>query len=227
MPASRGLPSPDQIVEFLKTADAKVGKREIARAFGVKGADRIELKKILRKMADDGLIATRRKRMSDAAGLPPVTVLRVTGVDSDGELFGEPAEWAREGEAVPKVIILMSTGRNRASSIKPPGVGDQLLCRLSRTNDATYPYEARIIRKLQGAKGHIVGVYQPSLRGNGRVLSANRKDRLEFEVARGDEGGAQKGELVRAEITRERGRGFAQVRIVERLGDAADQRNIS
>ena len=227
MARSQGLPSPDQIVEFLKTADAKVGKREIARAFGVKGADRVELKKILRKMADDGLIATRRKRMSDAAGLPPVTVVRVAGVDSDGELFGEPAEWAREGEALPKILIQTSTGRNRSSSIKPPGIGDQLLCRISSTNDATYPYDARIIRKLQGAKGHIVGVYQPSSRGSGRVLSANRKDRLEFEVARGDEGGAQKGELVRAEITRERGRGFAQVRIVERLGDAADQRNIS
>ncbi|MGI9513871.1 MAG: ribonuclease R [Anderseniella sp.] len=227
MARSRGLPSSDQIVEFLKTADSKVGKREIARAFGVKGADRIELKKILRKMADDGLIATRRKRMSDASGLPPVTVVRVTGVDADGELVGEPAEWAREGEDVPKIIILASTGRKRSSSAKPPGAGDQLLCRISRTDDATYPYEARIIRKLQGSKGHVVGVYQPSSRGGGRVVSANRKDRLEFEVPRDDNGGAAKGELVRAEITRERRRGFAQVRVVERLGDAADQRNIS
>ena len=99
MTRSQGLPSTDQIVEFLKTADAKVGKREIARAFGVKGADRVELKKILRKMADDGLIATRRKRMSDASGLPPVTVVRIIGQDADGELVGEPAEWAPEDGA--------------------------------------------------------------------------------------------------------------------------------
>ncbi len=227
MARSRGLPSPEQILEFLKTADAKVGKREIARAFGVKGADRVDLKKILRKMADDGLIATRRKRMSDASGLPPVTVLRITGLDSDGELVGEPAEWAREGETPPKVIIQTRGGSNRASFTKPPGVGDQVLCRISSTDDETYPYEARLIRKLPGATGHVVGTYHPSSRGNGRVLSANRKDRLEFEVARGDEGGAQKGELVRAEITRERRHGTAQVRIIERLGDAKDQRNIS
>ena len=78
MARSRGLPSPEQVLEFLNTADAKVGKREIARAFGIKGAERIELKKLLRKMAEDGLIETRRKRLSDASGLPPVTVIRIT-----------------------------------------------------------------------------------------------------------------------------------------------------
>jgi len=227
MTRSRGLPSPEQILEFLKTADAKVGKREIARAFGVKGTDRVELKKILRKMADDGLIASRRKRMSEASGLPPVTVLRITGLDVDGELVGEPAEWGRDGEMPPKVIILTGGGRNRSSTPKPPGIGDLVLCRISSTNDIAYPYEARVIRKLPGVTGHVVGVYQPSSRGKGRVLSANRKDKLDFEVAHGDEGGAHKGELVRAEIIRDRRRGTAEVRIVERLGDAADQRNIS
>ena len=226
MAARRGLPSPEEIVEFLNSADSKVGKREIARAFGIKGADRIELKKILRKMADDGLIATRRRRMSDASGLPPVTVLRVTGLDADGELIGEPAEWAREGEAPPKVVILAPPARGRSSAARAPGIGDQVLCRISRSTDATYPYEGRIIRKLPGPKGHIVGIYQPTPRG-GRVISANRKDKLEFEVARGDDGGAQKGELVRAEVTKGRGHGFRQVRVAERLGDAADQRNIS
>lgn len=227
MARSRGLPSPEQILEFLNTADAKVGKREIARAFGIKGAERIELKKLLRKMAEDGLIASRRKRMSDASGLPPVTVIRITGLDSDGELVGEPAEWARESESPPKVVVIARGQRNRSSPAKPPGVGDLVLCRISPASDETYAYEARIIRKLPGATGHVVGVYQPSTRGIGRVLSANRKDKQEFEVDSGDSAGAQKGELVRAEIVRKFGRGTSRVRIVERLGDAADQNNIS
>ncbi len=227
MTRSRGLPSPEQILEFLKTADTKVGKREIARAFGVKGTDRVELKKILRKMADDGLIASRRKRMSEASGLPPVTVLRITGLDVDGELVGEPAEWGGDGETPPKVVILTGGGRNRSPTPNPPGIGDLVLCRISSTHDVAFPYEARVIRKIPGATGHVVGVFQPSSRGKGRVLSANRKDKIDFEVAHGDEGGAHKGELVRAEIIRDRRRGTAEVRIVERLGDAADQRNIS
>jgi ribonuclease R len=229
MARSRGLPSPEQILEFLKTADAKTGKREIARAFGVKGADRVELKKILRKMADDGLIASRRKRLSDATGLPPVTVLRVVGVDSDGELFAEPAEWMDHGSQPPKILVLSKKPVRRARGGETPalGAGDTILARVSSTGDKTYPYEARIIKQLKGPSGTVVGVFTALPRGGGQIMSANRKDKQGFDVQRGDEGDAKSGDLVRAEITRQRGRGYAQARVVERLGKSDDQRNVS
>ena len=50
------LPSRQEILDFLATSTSESGKREIARAFGVKGGDRIALKELLRDMADDGLI---------------------------------------------------------------------------------------------------------------------------------------------------------------------------
>ena len=41
------LPSKQDILDFLATATGEAGKREIARAFGVKGGDRIALKELL------------------------------------------------------------------------------------------------------------------------------------------------------------------------------------
>ena len=38
-----GLPSREDILEYLRGAGAKAGKREIARAFAVKGDDRVAL----------------------------------------------------------------------------------------------------------------------------------------------------------------------------------------
>lgn len=35
-----GLPTPEQILEFIQTSDQVVGKREIAKAFGLKGQER-------------------------------------------------------------------------------------------------------------------------------------------------------------------------------------------
>ena len=58
------LPSKQDILDFLATATGEAGKREIARAFGVKGGDRIALKALLRDMADDGLIAGSRRKLT-------------------------------------------------------------------------------------------------------------------------------------------------------------------
>ncbi len=44
----RGFPDRTAIVAFIKAQTGKVGTREIAREFGLKNADRIELKRILR-----------------------------------------------------------------------------------------------------------------------------------------------------------------------------------
>ena len=46
MPRKRpaGLPSRKQILDFIATSDQPAGKREIARAFGLSGQAKIELK---------------------------------------------------------------------------------------------------------------------------------------------------------------------------------------
>ena len=41
---SSGLPSKDEILTFVQNSGQKPGKREIARAFALKGGDRIALK---------------------------------------------------------------------------------------------------------------------------------------------------------------------------------------
>jgi len=47
----------------------KIGTREIAREFGLKNADRVELKRILRDLKDEGVIAKQGKAVHEAAVL--------------------------------------------------------------------------------------------------------------------------------------------------------------
>ena len=73
-----GLPSRKQILDFIATSDQPAGKREIARAFGLKGNDKIALKTLLKDMADEGLIDSAPGRaFHKMGGVPKVTVLRV------------------------------------------------------------------------------------------------------------------------------------------------------
>ena len=51
-PQKPRLPSAADILKFIETSDQPAGKREIARAFGLKGNDKIALKAILKDMAD-------------------------------------------------------------------------------------------------------------------------------------------------------------------------------
>ena len=95
-----GLPSRKQILDFIATSDQPAGKREIARAFGLSGQDKILLKALLKDMADEGLIDSAPGRaFHKSGGVPKVTVLRVVEVDDSGNVFAVPEQWHADGAA--------------------------------------------------------------------------------------------------------------------------------
>ena len=46
-----GLPSRQQILDFIATSDTPAGKREIARAFGLTAQEKIGLKSLLKDLS--------------------------------------------------------------------------------------------------------------------------------------------------------------------------------
>ncbi len=103
--AAQGMPSKEDILAFVQNARETVGKREIARAFGIKGGDRIALKQLLAEMADAGTLAGNRKSIKERGHLPPVAVYDITGRDRDGDLVAEPVVWDGDDGPRPKVLV--------------------------------------------------------------------------------------------------------------------------
>ncbi len=62
---------------------------------------------------------------------------------------------------------------------------------------------------------------------HGRIIPSGKKDRYDYHVPHGEDGGAEDGELVAAEVTKPASRGLPQARIRTRLGNARDPRNTS
>ncbi|HSM52654.1 MAG TPA: winged-helix domain-containing protein, partial [Erythrobacter sp.] len=89
----QGFPSKEQVLEFLQTSDTPAGKREIAKAFGLKGQEKIALKRLLKDMAEEGMIDGKRTAYHRMGGVPKVTVLRVIEID-DGEAVAIPDNWS-------------------------------------------------------------------------------------------------------------------------------------
>jgi len=85
------VPTRDELLAFIRDSATPVGKREIARAWNLKGDQRIELKQLLRELRDAGEVAAdRAKTFRDPGALSDVAVLEIVRVDNDGHLIAVP-----------------------------------------------------------------------------------------------------------------------------------------
>jgi len=215
-----GLPTRDELLAFIASHPGAASKRDLARHFGIKGNDKIELKRLLHELQDDGAVKRERKVFTRKGDLPEVTTVEVVDRDPDGELLCRPLNW--EGDAKPPTIML-APGAHGEGSQRALGIGERFLARLTRTADG---YEARVIKRLGASVHKALGVFR-RLGKQGRIEPVDRKARQEFVVAEGDTAGALDGELVVAEPLAGRAVGLPRARIRERLGRVDSPRAIS
>ena len=224
------------MLAFIRESDSPVGKREIARAFQLKGADRIPLKALLKELEREGAIDRGRGRRLGAAGeLPEVTVVEIIGPDEDGDLWARPVN-IRPDDAEPRILVIEDKPGPPRSAVQPGsrpqgalGPGDRVLVRLRRTD--AEEYEARPIRKLESRATRIVGLVSRASDGSLRIAPADRRLRTEFIADARSIPGIGPGEIVVAEVEpgRHLGRHLAtpRARVVERLGKTGEARSVS
>ncbi len=203
--AIAGFPTRDQILDYISKSDIPAGKREIARAFGLKGNEKIALKALLKDMGDEGLIdAAPGRAFHKMGGLPKVTVLRIVDVEDD-QVIGVPERWEAEGKPPPRLRIIE---RGKRSAL---GIGDRIL---ARTEERGAGHIAHPMKKLARGEELILGVVEKD--GDRHWLRAvDKKERRDTLIS--DLGDAQPGDLVLAEKAGRPPRITA--RVTEILGD--------
>jgi ribonuclease R len=214
------IPSKSEILAWISEHPTKAAKRDIAKAFGIKGAARIDLKRLLKELEEEGKLSKRRSSYRDAEELPPVSVLEVTGPDADGDLFARPLEWNGTGPE-PRILMVLR------DSDPALGAGDRILGRLTADQTEDHTHTARMIRRIGTNPQRILGVFRAESEG-GRVLPIDKGSDKQWTVAAGATGGAKDGELVEAEQAGPKGRlGLPKARIMARLGDPSAPRAVS
>ncbi len=214
------LPTKEQILDWIKDNPSKSSKRDVARAFGIKGAAKIDLKRMLKELTDAGHLQKKRRHFTGSGELPPVTVLLVDAPTPDGDITASPMQWQGDKPA-PRIFFIAKRGDVALKE------GDRILARLSPSADPDFKYEARLIRRIGTGPARVLGIYRAGSDG-GRLVPIDKKARNEFLVPAGETGGAKDGELVEAEnISGRRSMGLDKVRIVERLGDPMAPKSVS
>ncbi|WP_404334238.1 ribonuclease R [Sphingomonas sp. MMS12-HWE2-04] len=209
-----GLPTRQQILDFITSSPTPSGKREIAKAFGLHAQDKIALKALLKDMADEGLIDSAPGRaFHKMGGLPKVTVLRITDIDGD-TVWAVPERWEAEGIPVPRLRVREQRGKRSAL-----GVGDRIL---ARTEEAGKGWIAHPMKKLAGGEEQMLGVVHEE---GGRLYlqGVEKKERHSYPIS--ERNGAEPGDLVLANKAGKPPRIFAHV--TQRLGDPFAPRSFS
>jgi ribonuclease R len=222
------LPSKEELLAFIRERPGKVGTRELARAFGAKNADRADLKRMLRELADEGHIERRRKRLHHAGTLPSTVVADVTGRDADGELLARPTEWDEDAYGAAPVIRIAMPRKARPGEV--PGVGDRALLRVEETGeeDEAIRHSGRVIKLIDRARHRVLGIYRGLAAGGGRLVPVDKKQiGRELAIPAGASADAVDGDLVAVEVRRHGRLGLPTGTVVERLGSLKSERAVS
>ncbi|OYU50303.1 MAG: ribonuclease R [Rhizobiales bacterium PAR1] len=232
---ARPFPSREEILAFIASSKGKVGKREIARHFGLNPANRMLLKRVLKEMQVEGALERERGGLHHAGTLPPVLVADVLKQDRNGDLIAVPAEWD-EARGAPPHIVLPTPRRGRELG-PTPGLNDRILVRIEPIGDdedddeeeSGPAYSGKVIKVLSHQAKRAVGVFRLGKDGGGRLVPIDKKARgqeiaIPAGVAVGD---AQDGDLVSVELGRDSRLGLKTGRIRERLGSTTSERAIS
>jgi len=221
------FPTKDDILAYVKTHPGKISKRDISRAFHIRGDQRILLKKLLREMTEDGLLDKGHKSQIHVGGeLPAVSVVEITGIDKMGDLMARPLDWKFDDKPPPITIF---ADDKRAGNL---GIRDQALVRLNPNREGKdTSYIASVIRKLERTSSLVMGLFRKEDENIALVQPTDKKNRDQYLIAKGDWHGAKDNELVlidaRAKKTSRRHMGPKRGVVKECLGTLDEPKSIS
>ncbi|WP_245804549.1 ribonuclease R [Erythrobacter tepidarius] len=215
----QGMPTRQQVLDFIQSSSIPAGKREIAKAFGLKGQEKIKLKALLKDMAEEGLIDGSKSAYHRMGGVPKVTTLRIVDVD-DGALFAEPDNWNPEAPGKPPRLIVRESGARGAKRSAALKRGDRILARTDQTERG---WIAHPMKKLPARTEGLMGIVEIDKTGKAWLAPVDKRVRHSAPIA--DRGAAEAGQLVIAERVGRSER--AGVKVVEVLGDPLAPRSFS
>jgi len=221
------LPTRDEVLKFIEENPDRAGKRDLAKAFNIKGDARVYLKDLLRELGDEGLLEKRARRLSRPGTLPPISVLNIIGRDNDGGLISRPAEWDEENYGKPPVVTIRRTRLNKSSDGQAVGVGDRVLAKIFRNKDNDGPeYSARVIKVVDQSSNAVLGVLRKLSNGEWRLEPVNRKQ-PEVQLDPKSLADAESGDLVEVELTSSRRYGLPSGKVRQVVGSIDSEKALS
>jgi ribonuclease R len=176
------------VLELLSSHGRPLSVREVVRRLDLDGPGRRELKRVLRRLIEEGSVVKIR---GARVGLPARMNLVVGRLQCSPSGYGFVVpEERREGQGD---VFVPAGGLREALH------GDRVVARVE--GETAKGPEGRIIRILERAQQRVVGRYESDGRFGGHVVPFDRRILQEFYIPVGEDGGAETGQMVTVEVT--------------------------
>lgn len=219
--STSSFPSKEQLLEYLESQPHPVSRRDIARAFQIKGAERIPMKALLKDLIAEGHLERYggSYRKIEKAQMVLAEILEM---DETGEYVAYPVEWHDTDK--PRIYIFAPRGR-RGKHLLSYKIGDRVLVKLFKIDK--HAFEGKVIRKVEKqVLQQIIGRFTASAYG-GWIEPTDRKLPDRISIHQEATGGAETGDLVLIEVPPRQRMGSLHGEVKEILGSADDPRMFS
>lgn len=153
--ANNPFPSKAEVIEFINSGNGRIGKRDVARAFGIKGDNRTKLKHLLGDLITSGDVAYEHRVFQNSKNIPPVITCQVDKLTEDGDFLLLPIS----AEVKDRKNLNITLPDREAKKLNP---GDKILVRIKKTGSEHGKefYTAKLIKKINvSEKADNLGIF--------------------------------------------------------------------
>ena len=151
-------PNIEQIKTYINSTSKPVTRRDVARAFKIKGSDRIWLKKTLRELTGSGEVTLSQRRGFSVSSktVPSVSIIEIIKVLEDGDLLGKLKKTNNETARI-KILISYKSGTTALQ------VGDHVLAKIQKSGSDVY--NATVMRRIERKSSTAIGIITKTSKG--------------------------------------------------------------
>lgn len=197
------FPTKEEVAEYLRTLTASVTKRELAKAFNIKGDQRIAFKQLLSELQSDGVWKkkTRTQKIHETK-----TQRTLDGLDG------------RKTAVVPFKVLAVAHNTVKAVPLDLPNFtgnivvtgaptlrkDQRFLGRVKKTKKNTF--EVTVVTVFKDSPGYTaMGVFYMGKNG-GKVYPTSKKQTKSYKISAKEQGAAKDGDIVAISVEHQSGR---------------------
>jgi ribonuclease R len=213
------------LLDFINGQANFIARRDLARAFNIKGQERILLKTLLHELWKEGSIIKKGKAYSSSVqDTSDYCIVELLKRNEDGEFIARAVDNPKVPDSV-KITIKDSPSKHKRAYSQKLSLGDRLLVKLNPIS--VHHFHAQVLRKIETKEKPLIGIFYSTPPSGGIVAPTHRADRNKYVIDPPYTLHAHEEDLVEIELLPSTSQTISKARVVKIIGSMKKPKSFS